>query len=469
MNREKQLIRNTFILALGKICTQFISFFLLPLYTAYLSTSEYGVVDLLNNYVSLFIPIIFFQIDQALFRFLIDARDNDKSKEEIVSTTFITVSFQSIIFLIFYFFISFFIQNEYKYYLMITVIVSMYSNLFLQLCRGLGDNTSYSIGSVITGITTICLNLILIVIFKLGAYGMLIATICGNLFCILFLIFKMKIYKLISFKNYNKIKRKELWKYSIPLIPNQLSWWIVNVSDRTLIVTFIDMAANGIYSAANKFSSICNIVFNFFNLTWSESASMHVNDEDKDEFFSKIFNVSLGIFVPMCIGIIAVMPFVFNLLITGESFSDAYFQIPILMISTIFNIIVTLIGAVYIALKKSKDISKTSIYAAIINILINFLFIKKIGLFAASISTFISYLAMSIYRFIDVQKYVKIRLNKKLIILSLIMILITLPFYYIRNLYLCFISFIVCLLISIFINKNLIFLVFDIIKKKLQK
>ena len=72
MNREKQLVKNTFIVALGKICTQFISFFLLPLYTAILSTEEYGVVDLLNTYISLIIPIVFLQMDQAIFRFLIE-------------------------------------------------------------------------------------------------------------------------------------------------------------------------------------------------------------------------------------------------------------------------------------------------------------------------------------------------------------------------------------------------------------
>ena len=53
MNREKLLIKNTAIVSLGKICTQLITFFLLPLYTAVLSTEEYGVVDLLNTLTSL--------------------------------------------------------------------------------------------------------------------------------------------------------------------------------------------------------------------------------------------------------------------------------------------------------------------------------------------------------------------------------------------------------------------------------
>lgn len=80
MSREKTLVKNTIIVAIGKICTQFISFFLLPLYTSILSAKEYGVVDLFNTYVSLLLPLLFFQIDQSVFRFLIDNRNSEKEK-----------------------------------------------------------------------------------------------------------------------------------------------------------------------------------------------------------------------------------------------------------------------------------------------------------------------------------------------------------------------------------------------------
>ncbi|BCP62258.1 hypothetical protein SUT380_14460 [Streptococcus parasuis] len=77
MSREKSLIKNTAIVAVGQIGTKFISFFLLPLYTAVLTTYEYGITDLLNTYVSLLMPLIFFQADQAIFRFLIDYRQKE--------------------------------------------------------------------------------------------------------------------------------------------------------------------------------------------------------------------------------------------------------------------------------------------------------------------------------------------------------------------------------------------------------
>ncbi|MGM9849285.1 MAG: lipopolysaccharide biosynthesis protein [Bacilli bacterium] len=466
MTREKQLIKNTGILAIGKICTQFVSFFLLPLYTAYLTTKEYGIVDLLNNYISLLIPIFFFQMDQAVFRFLIDTRKDEKKQSEIVTTAILTVVIQSLFFIILYLIASLFINNEYKYFLLTNVIAAMASGISLQICRGLGDNVNYSIGSLISGITTIILNVIFIAIFKFGAYGMLTATLIANMVCIIYIFIRKKIYKMINIKNNSTILRKQLWKYSIPLIPNQLSWWIVNVSDRTIITQAINVGANGIYSAANKFSAICVTFFNFFNMTWSESASLHIKDGDIDDFFSKIMNTSIKLFSSICLIIISCMPFCFKLLITGKEYASAYYQIPILMFATIFNIIVALFGSIYVALKKTKEISKTSIFAAIINITINVLLIKKIGLFAASTSTLIAYLTMAIYRYIDVQKYVKIKIEKKAILYILFMAIITIISYYMQNKVLCVAELLVLIICALFLNKKITQSLISIIKNK---
>lgn len=448
MSREKQLVKNTFIIAIGKICTQFISFFLLPLYTALLSTEEYGIVDLLNTYVSLLIPLVFLQIDQSVFRHLIEVRNNTKKKSRLILTTLLTVTVQAVLFIIVYIIIAIFIRNEYKYFLAINVIASMYANVMLQISRGLGDNATYSQGSLVSGSGTIILNVLFIWGLKMGAYGMLLATFLANILCSIYIFLKLKIYKLLKLKFFDNHELKIMWKYSIPLVPNQLSWWIINASDRTIITYMLGAATNGIFSAANKISSICISLFAIFNMTWSESASMYIGDSDSSIYFSNIINTSIRIFTSLCVGIIAVMPFVFSYLITGDGYANAYMQIPILMIATIFNIVVSLLGATYVALKKSNEIAKTSIYAAIINISINLLLIKFIGLYAASISTLIAYFAMSIYRFIDVRKYVKIKLDIRFIIVSIPIIIIIMFIYYLKNVYLCLIGLLIAIIFA---------------------
>lgn len=467
-NREKQLVKNTAIVAVGQICTKFISFFLLPLYTAVLSTKEYGAVDLLNTYISLILPLVFLQMDQAIFRFLIDVRDDEDGKKRVASTALITVTIQVIIYLLLFFIFGKFIHNEYKFFLVTNVIASMYSSIMLQISRGFGDNATYSMGSLVSGAGTITLNVLFIVVFKFGAYGMLMATLIANLLCAIFVFFRKKVYKYLKVSAFDKKQLSELWRYSIPLVPNQLSWWIINASDRTIVTLFLGVAVNGIYSASNKFSSIIITFFNIFNITWSESAALHFKDKDNSKYFSDVINTTIKLFVSLCLIVIAIMPFVFKFMITGSDYASAYYQIPILMLSTIFNICVSLFGSVYVALKKSKEIAKTSIYAAMINICVNLILIKYIGLYAASISTLVSYFAMSIYRYIDVQKYIKVKVSKRIILLSIIMIFITLPIYYIRNIYLCILGFVFCIVISVLLNHKLIRSIFKVIRGKIS-
>lgn len=80
MSKNKEYVKNTAILFMGKFATQFISFLLIPLYTRHLIASDYGMVDLIQTYISLFVPILIFRLDSAVFRFLIDERSNEQGK-----------------------------------------------------------------------------------------------------------------------------------------------------------------------------------------------------------------------------------------------------------------------------------------------------------------------------------------------------------------------------------------------------
>ena len=105
---------------------------------------------------------------------------------------------------------------------------------------------------------------------------------------------------------------------------------MVNASDRVIIKAFINVAANGIYSVACKFPTIFNMVTNIFQLSWTESASENIGDNDSSSYMKKIMQRTIRLYSSANIGIIAVMPFLFNILI-GKDFIDAYNYIPLLM------------------------------------------------------------------------------------------------------------------------------------------
>lgn len=468
MSKGKVLAKNTAIVSIGKICTQLITFFLLPVYTAVLSNEEYGVVDLLNTLTSLLLPIATLQIEQGIFRYLIDCRENNKKQTKLITTVIRFMIIQSAVCIIIFLCVSPLIHNEYKYFLMANLLMGIFSSLLLQICRGLGDNATYAIGSFITGAITVLLNIIFIVVFHWGAYGMLGATAISNLLCSLYLLMKKKIYKYIKPKQYDKKILKEIIKYSVPLIPNMISWWIVSASDRTIISAVIGIAQNGIYSAANKFSGVFTTLYSVFNLTWTESASINISSEDRDEFFSKILDFVIRFFGCLCLGTIAVMPFVFNILI-NEKFAEAYYQIPILILGSIFNILVSFLGSIYVAKKLTKEIAKTSIIAALVNIFVNIVLIKPIGLYAASISTVIAYASMFAYRWIDVKKYVKFNLNRSLMFILIVMYGVTIFTYYCRNNVISAIVLGLVFVFAIIVNINSVGYLKQIVKDKIKK
>ena len=466
MNREKNLAKNTLIITIGKICTQMITFFLLPLYTGILTTGEYGTVDLLNTLVGLLLPIVTFQVEQALFRELIEVREKEEEKKKIISSGVITVIVQCILYLIIFAAISPFINNDYKIFLATNVVVYIFLSLFQQIARGLGDNTKFAIGSFISALTTILFNILFLVVIKLGATGMLLGTMIGQAIGALYLFISLKLYKYIRLKEYKKEIIKKLWKYSIPLIPNAISWWVFNASDRVIASSVLGIDQNGILAASLKFSTVYITVYNIFSMSWTESISVAIDDKDIKDYFNKMFNIILNFFVALAIGIIACMPFVFPIMI-NENYSSGYGLVPISIIASVFNVIAGLIGVIYVARKNTKAVANTSIVSAIINIIVHLALIKFVGLYAAVISTFTAYFIMSIYRLIDIRKrYFKVEVDKKIIFKTMLVLIIVLITYYINNLYLNILSLILAIILAWSLNKDSIDTIINLIKKK---
>lgn len=341
MSRSKELVKNTAILTIGKMCTQFVSFLLLPLYTALLSTEEYGIVDLFTTYIALILPLVCWQLDQGIFRFMIDCREDEtKTKALFSSITSVNVV-QALAVVLIYLCLQPFSSSEYKIYLLIGVVLNIFSGLLMQFARGLGDMLAYSVSSFLTAASTVVLNVVFVAVLKLGAHGMFIATMCGIAINCIYLFFKLKAWKYYKPKLVDLSLIKEVCGYSLPLVPNQISGWILSASDRTIIAKFLSVAENGVYSVANKFSNLVGTFYGFFNLAWVETVSVHYNDSDRDEFIGDMMETVSNLFVSICVGIIAIMPFVFPVMV-NQQYGNAYYQIPILLIAVIFQILVGL-------------------------------------------------------------------------------------------------------------------------------
>ncbi len=182
MSREKNLIKNTGILAIGQLSSKLFTFLLLPVYTSLLLPEDYGVVDVLQTVINLVLYVATLQIESAIFRFLIDNRDNAEIKKEYISTgLFIVVSMTGITTLI-----VLLVNNFYNVPYLGLFLLSLWGLAFYfflsNLARGLGKNTDYSIASFIVTLSSLIINIVFIVGLGKGASSILLALAGSQVF-----------------------------------------------------------------------------------------------------------------------------------------------------------------------------------------------------------------------------------------------------------------------------------------------
>ena len=466
-SREKELLKKTAIITVGRVSTQFLSFLLLPLYTTLLSTKEYGTVDLITTLVQLLIPVVSLMIDQGVFRNLLNCNTYEEIAR-VISGAFVVLTGFVGIFVVIYVPICCLFSYSYKLWLLSILIVTAYTNLFLQTARGLGQTTDYALGSFVCAFVTIISNIVCIAFLHMGAVGMLIGTFLGNEICSLFLLYKLRFFRYVSFRYIDMMIVKDELKYSLPLIPNQLSLWVMNSSDRLIVSAVLGTAANGILSVSHKFPAIYMTLFNVFQLAWHETGASHYQDEDRNVYFSEMLGKVVSFFSTLCMGIIVILPLTFEMFV-NSAYKEAYYNIPIYLSASLFNVVVGFLGVVYVATKRTAEIAKTTMIAAVINIVANMALINFVGLFAESISTFLSYFVTMIYRIIDTKRYVKIKYNIKEYILILIALVVCSAIYYLNNkivsLFFCPVFIGAC----VWANRTMLKEIFSFIKTKMDK
>ena len=464
MSRERDIAKNSFIFTAGRIAAQFIAFLLLPLYSALLTPEDYGIADLLNTTVFLIIPFIGVQLDTALFRFTVDSRNDDKKQKTLFSTVIIVNIVQCLAFIAIYMAVRPVINLQYKDYILFNVILLILSNTFLQFMRGLGMNVRYSTAVFITSFSSLLINVILVAGFRWGVVGIIVGSTASQALTLLYSIIVVKPWKHFKIREYNKETAHSLFKYSLPLVPNTLAWWVMGISDRLVISSAVGISANGIYSLANKFSSIYTSVTDSINLSWVESTSLHFKDKDSKEYMSGMLNTLFTLFASGCFMFIAVIPYAF--LVINKDYSDSYMQIPILLLAALCQAAVGIISSVLIATKNTKSIAVTSVIAAIVNLVIDIVLVNKIGIYAGSISTLAAFLALAILRCIAVKKTFNVSMSLKVLIPVTVWGAAVTFCYYLRNPYINILSVLITAAIAIIANRKIFGLLIQFIKNR---
>jgi len=458
VSRGKSLIKNTVILSIGTLLPKFLAVIITPILTSQLSKAEYGRYDLLTTLVILLLPISTMQISSAAFRFLIDKKADLSEIKKIISTILAFVICISIPISII--FIPYVVQELEINGL--AVFLYFMSDILLitaqQIMRGLGKNLLYSVSIIIRS----AVDVILVVLFtgvlgndNRGLTGVVWAMLISLLSASVFLLIKGKILSYLSLKSVNISTLKELLTYSWPMIPNNLSGWVLRMSDRLVITAVLGIEANAVYAVANKMPAIFNSFQNAFALAWQENASVALNDDDKEQYYSKMCDLVYRVLTGVMAGLIMFTPVIWKLLVRGE-YDEGYYQVPVLYLGMLFSSMSSTIGAIYIAHKKTRSVGITTMLAALLNFLIDILLVRRIGIWAGSISTMVSFFSLFVYRVADVQKFQKVSFDVKNIVLSIFLLSLMAVFSYQNKRFFDLLNVVLCMIILVVFERDII-------------
>lgn len=405
MDKGKTLIKNTAIIGIGSLGTKVLTFLLLPIYTAVLTTEDYGMIDVLMTVSSLVIPFATLEMGSGIFRFII-GKDEHEDIQGTISTGVVAellgLTAAVMITLVINIFHPIPHCGEFILYFVSMSLVQLLSNI----ARGLGNNVLYSVSNFTVTLISLLLNLLFILVLRIGGVSILIATSLGNICGSVLIIFGQKLWCYFSLKRVNTKIFAQMVKYTLPLVPNTVSWWVVSASDRLLILLFLGASVNGIYAAANKIPGIYTTIFSVYSLAWTEAVARNMDDKS---FISKTFQSSIRVMVYMLLGIITCSSLFFKILI-GSNYSDSYWHIFILLFAIFFSSCSSLLGGIFGAKFESKTVMITTLIGAFINVLINLLGIRFIGLYAASFSTLIAYFVVFVIRLRKCRKWYSLKL-----------------------------------------------------------
>ncbi len=421
MNKKyKSLIKDMFVFAVGGIGSKLILFFLVPLYTNFLSTEEYGIADLVFTVAQLIVPIVSIVIFDAVLRF---ALAKDERKEDVLLSGYIVFGVGACLTICVTPLLRLYpLLSEWKWYLCLYVILTILSNIELNYIKAKEKNALYSTISIIQTLVMALGNVVLLVVLRWGIQGYLLANIAGMVVSGAGIFIFGKLWEDMRVAKFSFPLLKKMIKYSMPLILNNISWWIIHSSDKIMIELMIGASMLGIYTVATKLPSLVNVFIGIFSQAWGVSSTKEIEGEADKKFYSKVLNMYSFVVFSAAICIIAIIK-PFMRIYVGVDFLDAWNLVPLLLVSAVFSAISSYFGSMYGALKKPVNVTVTTLIAAGINIIVNFLLIPKMGVLGAVIGTVAAYVMIAFLRMFDILRYIKLKIAwDKLIINSIIIL-----------------------------------------------
>ncbi len=430
-SKNKKLVTNTLFFFIGNIGSKFIQFVLVPLYTYTLTTSEYGITEIVLTAINFLLPIFSLSIADGFLRFGLSKEYN---KDEITTTCLKITMVGSLISILCTPLIKINATLcRYSMFFLIILNLRMYRDLLSIRLKILDKNKIYAIDSILYTFALCLSNVILLVALKKGINGYFISYVIANLFSIIFLICNSK-YNIRKLKEKNNRETTiKIIKYSLPMIINAIAWWITTAADKFMLQYMMNDSAVGIYSIATKLPTFVTTFTGVFNQAWVISSVIEFDNEREKAFYAGTFKKYVGLlFLGTSFMICIIKPFI-KVYVSNEYF-EAWKYAPVLLMSATASGIAAFMVGIYAAFMKNISITITTVIGGVLNIIMNYFLINRIGIMGAAISTYVSWLIIALIRIIDSKKFFDFEINmKELIIYNILIIMQTIGIVALNN------------------------------------
>ena len=407
-NKYRTLLDNTFLLSLGTFGSKILTFVMVRFYTGVLTPSDYGTADLIMQTANLLLPVVSLGITNGVFRFALDRKEHRKS---IFSAGLYTILLGSLILLAAGPLLSRSEDlHEYVELICAYTLASCLHSLCAQYIRAEGKTALFAGQGIFNTALVIWFNILFLQVFRLGVFGYVMSVVVADGICTGYLVLREKLWKLLVPKPDDSVT-KAMLRYSIPLIPATIFWWITSVSDRYMVTWFLGAEANGLYALACKIPTILSLLSTIFMEAWQFSAISEATGDREVHirFYSQVW----GFFLSAMVLVGSVMIVLCQLeirVLAARSYYAAWQYVPVLAMAMVFSAFSSFMNSVYVVMEKSHLSLWTAVWGAGANILMNLWMIPRIGIQGAAIATLVSYLMCFGIRAVSARRLIPFRL-----------------------------------------------------------
>ncbi len=423
MNKYQKLANNTLIFAIGSFGAKFLSFILMRLYTGCMTEEGYGTADLLYQTVNVLYPILTFSMADAVIRF---GMEKGYDKRQVYTVAIIASLIGLTAFALFSPVLNLIdMYKDYGFLLYVYCYFSCFRQIASNFVRAKGYVKLFAADGIFSTLVIVICNIIFLVVLDMGVTGYVLSIIISDAVSFALLTVIAGLHKYLDITYFSKKLFKEMLKYSAPLIPTYVLWWITSASDRWFVISLCGEADNGIYSAAYKIPSLLMMFTTLFYQAWQMSAIENRNDSGLSKFYTKIYGAYSSLLMIAAAGVIMLVKPLTFLLVDNDpekNFTFAYHYTPILVVAMVFQCLCQFTSSVYNVKKKSVNSLLTSLIAAVVNIILNFLLIPEYGPYGAAIATAAAYAACFAIRIFDVRNFIPFKVNHFRMIVNVIVI-----------------------------------------------